>query len=321
MRKSNFRVVFVGSSALGLRCLKMCVNLPAIKIVGVIGGLKRFSISYRPEGVTNYLFEDLEEWAKSLGISAISFSRSVKEALLLEKIRSWQPDAFLVVGWYHMIPKSWRVIAPAYGLHASLLPKYRGGAPLVWAMINGESHTGITLFQMDDGVDTGPIVRQVAEPIHEQDTIATLYSRIEERGVTLLREALPALADGTAELRQQSPPGTHPMPQRSPEDGRIDWQESSQFIDRFIRAQTKPYPGAFTLYNGERIVVWAANQWNQEASQSVEGTVLHDKGICWVVCGKGMLRLDEIEIKGYSFFGKQIARMLPPLSLFQCPRK
>ena len=82
-----------------------------------------------------------------------------------------------------MVPKSWREIAPAYGLHASLLPKYGGGAPLVWAIINGEKETGITPFQMDDGVDSGPIAGQIQEPIKTGDTIATLYARIEQSGV------------------------------------------------------------------------------------------------------------------------------------------
>jgi methionyl-tRNA formyltransferase len=82
----------------------------------------------------------------------------MNEPGLFQTVTSWNPDAFLVAGWYHMIPKIWRNLAPAYGLHASLLPDYSGGAPLVWAMINGETKTGVTLFQMDDGVDSGPIV-------------------------------------------------------------------------------------------------------------------------------------------------------------------
>ena len=122
-----------------------------------------------------------------------------------------------------MIPKRWRELAPANGLHASLPPDYSGGAPLVWAMINGESRTGITLFQMDAGVDFGPIVGQKEEQILPSDTIATLYSRIEERGLELLQEVLPQLVHGTLKLKQQDENKRRIMPQRSPEDGLIDW--------------------------------------------------------------------------------------------------
>ena len=88
----------------------------------------------------------------------------MNESLLIEKVNAWKPDLFIVVGWYHILPKSWRNLAPAYGMHASLLPNYSGGAQLFWAMINGEKKTGITLFKMDDGIDSGPIVGQKNNP-------------------------------------------------------------------------------------------------------------------------------------------------------------
>ena len=147
--------------------------------------------------------------------------RSMNKPGLFEAVAEWKPDMFLVAGCYHMVPKRWRELAPAYGMHASLLPDYSGGAPLVWAMINGETKTGISLFQMDDGVDFGPIAGQKEEPIYPGDTIATLYDRIEERGVELLRNKLPQLANGTLKLKLQLQNETKRriMPQRSPKDG------------------------------------------------------------------------------------------------------
>ena len=100
-----------------------------------------------------------------------------------------------------MIPKRWRELAPAYGLHASLLPDYSGGAPLVWTMINGESETGTTLFKMDSGIDSGPIVGQKAEPIWNDDTIATIYERIESREIELIERYLPLLAFDSVKLK------------------------------------------------------------------------------------------------------------------------
>lgn len=315
------RLVLIGATKFGLRCLELAHGLSCCSLVGIVTARRKFPISYRAEGVINVMHADVPGFASEHSLDCKTIEQGMNDPGLLETVTAWNPDAFLVVGWYHMIPKSWRKIAPAYGLHASLLPDYSGGAPLVWAMINGETKTGITMFQMDDGVDSGPIVGQAEEPIHPDDTIATLYARIEERGLELLVSALPRLADGSATLQPQPLQGRQVMPQRSPEDGRIDWRKSSQVVDRFVRAQTKPYPGAFTIHKSDRLIIWAARCSNQEAPQLGEGNVLHNNEACSVVCGDGMLRLDEIEIKGHSFVGKQILSVLPPMSLLESPAK
>ena len=315
------RLVFIGASKFGLRCLRLAHSLSCCKLTGIVTAPRQFTISYSPAGVTNVMHADVPGFASKNGLACKTIERGMNDPGLLETVMAWNPDAFLVVGWYHMIPKTWRKIAPAYGLHASLLPDYSGGAPLVWAMINGETRTGITMFQMDDGVDSGPLVDQAEEPIHPDDTIATLNARIEERGFELLVGALPRLADGSAALQPQPLQGRRVMPQRSPEDGRIDWRKNSQAINRFIRAQTKPYPGAYTIQGCERIVIWAARQSNAEAPKLAAGSILHKKDRCSVVCGQGVLELDEIEIQGNSFTGKEIPRMLPPLSLLESPAK
>jgi methionyl-tRNA formyltransferase len=218
----------------------------------------------------------------------------MQESGLFDTVKFWEPDLFLVAGWYHMIPKRWRELAPAYGLHASLLPDYSGGAPLVWAMINGESITGITLFQMDDGVDSGPIAGQKQEVIREDDTIASLYARIEERGLELLREILPQLSDGSLQLFPQDHCKRRVMPQRASEDGRIDWAQDAVLVDRFIRAQTRPYPGAFTTLNGRNFHIWRANVVRQSSGLVVPGTVFLSPryGVC-VGCGSGSIALQE----------------------------
>jgi methionyl-tRNA formyltransferase len=210
-------------------------------------------ISYQPQGVTNVLHADFEPVAKDASIPVEILEGNMGNPVLLERVRSWQPALMVVVGWYHMIPRSMRTLAPAVGLHASLLPDYSGGAPLVWAIINGEKETGITLFQLDDGFDTGPIIGQRREPIFDNDTIATLYARIEERGLDLLRTHLPQIARGEAHYTPQDESRRRIFPQRSPEDGRIDWSWSARRVYNFVRAPTRPYPGAFTELAGERL--------------------------------------------------------------------
>jgi methionyl-tRNA formyltransferase len=178
---------------------------------------------------------------------------------LIDQVKAWAPDFILVVGWYHMIPKAIRSIAPTAGLHASLLPDYSGGAPLVWAIINGEKKTGISFFVMEDGVDSGAIIGQAEEPITFEDTIATLYGRIEEAGLKLVETHLPKIADGTATYTVQDESQRRLVPQRSPEDGKIDWNQEALAIYNFVRAQTKPYPGAFTegLSENGKLTLWA----------------------------------------------------------------
>lgn len=306
-------IVFVGASKFGLRCLDLIYADKNCKLVGVITAPQKFAISYSPESVTNVLYANFMKYAQDRGILCRTIERSLNDSTLLEEVSSWRPDAFIVVGWYHMIPKAWRKIAPAYGLHASLLPDYSGGAPLVWAMINGETKTGITLFQMDDGVDSGPIIAQVEEEIMERDTIATLYARIELKGLGLLRQAIEKIANSTLVARMQPQTGRRIMPQRSPKDGLINWELDDRFIDRFIRAQTKPYPGAYTILKNKKLVIWSAELIDEDPTilQLPVGTLVKSDESCSIVCGKGILKLEAVDYDGQSMIGGQLLHELP----------
>jgi methionyl-tRNA formyltransferase len=250
-------VVFIGTTRFGLRCLQTLAALRQCRVVGAVAAPPEFPISYRPEGLRNLLHADVPGFCEAAGIPCALITAGMKDATLLERVRGWRPDAFLVAGWYHMVPRPWRELAPAYGLHASLLPDYSGGAPLVWAMINGEKRTGITLFRLADGVDSGPVVGRAETAIGPEDTIATLYERIEELGLQLLEAHMPRLADGSAILEPQDESRRRIFPQRGPEDGRIDWSWATARIHDFVRAQTRPYPGAFTSLGGRRLIVWS----------------------------------------------------------------
>ena len=299
-------LVFIGASRFGLRCLQLALQMPTVRVVGVVTAPQMFSISYSPGGVKNFLHADVAAFCAEAAIPCVTLERSMKEDALSKAISVWRPDAFLVVGWYHMIPEPWRAMAPAYGLHASLLPDYSGGAPLVWAMINGETRTGITLFQMDDGVDSGPIVGQADEPIFDDDTIATLYGRIEEKGLEILKIALPKIAAGTANFSIQDESKRRVFPQRSPTDGLIDWQQDASFIERFIRAQTRPYPGAYTTLNGERVTIWAAKRCLGVAGEA-PGTVVHLGNEYRVSCGSGSILLRDLQYRGQEMGHLQLA--------------
>ena len=310
------KVVFIGSSNFGLKCLKECLKIPNVTVTGAITAPKIFKISYSQQGVNNILHSDISSFAMENKIPIRSIKDSMKDPTLLEVVKTWEPDIFLVAGWYHMIPKSWRKLAPAYGLHASLLPDYSGGAPLVWAIINGETKTGITLFQMDDGVDSGPIAGQIEEKILDNDTISSLYERIEQKGLELISKTLPKLTTGSLKLRQQDDNKRRVMPQRCPEDGSIDWNQDAKTILRFIRAQTKPYPGAFTTLAGEKLYIWNAKVYtSEESSQAGENKTFGDikqlsDGRFIVYCKTGSIQLSEFDFESKKFKGIQLSQLL-----------
>ena len=305
------RVVFLGASSFGLRCLAAIYRLPAISVVGVLTSSRTFNISYSNKPVTNVLHADFMTWAAEHELPCHEMARSMRDEALHAWILSLAPDLLVVSGWYHMVPKGVRDIAPAIALHASLLPDYSGGAPLVWAMINGESKTGITLFQMDDGVDSGPIIGQAEEHILVSDTIGSLYARIEERGLELLERHLPHLVAGTAELRAQDESARRLFPQRSPTDGWIDWNQDAMVIDRFIRAQTSPYPGAFTsLSDGRRLIIWAALPLS-DSNGGTPSTLIKVGKSFQVQCARGSILLKEVSLESERFEFDQLANVLP----------
>jgi methionyl-tRNA formyltransferase len=306
------RVVFVGASSFGLRCLKSIIDLADISVVGIVTNPKTFKISYSSNGVQNVLHADFGTWAAEKNVPQYLMTKTMKEPALKAWLASRRPDLMVVVGWYHMIPGFLRDIAPAIGLHASLLPDYSGGAPLVWAMINGERETGITLFQMSDGVDNGPIYGQAVTEVSPQDTIATLYARIEDLGISLLREYLPKIARGEAVPVAQNEQKRRVFPQRCPEEGLIDWRQSASKLYDFVRAQTKPYPGAFSFIQGKKVTILSCKclQQGKLPTARSAGTAFYEEDHKRVIVFTGqdgiielgLLVVDGAELPATTFF-------------------
>ncbi len=252
------RIVFFGATALGHRCCERLLEMGQ-QVVGLFTIPQDFSISYSPgTPVRNVLHRDFHALGAAHDIPVVSVSGRM--SAYADQLDALRPDLLVVIGWYYMMPPALRAMAKlgCVGIHASLLPRYRGGAPLVWALINGESETGVTLFHFADGVDDGDIVGQQALPIGPQDTIADLLSKAEDASLALVTQYVPQLASGTAPRIPQDHTQATTVPQRSPADGEIDWTWDAARIDRFIRAQTHPYPGAFTIVNGKRVRIWSA---------------------------------------------------------------
>jgi len=252
------KIAFFGASSLGYSCCQALLD-GGHEIVAIFTIPKEFNISYSPgRPVNNVLHRDFRVLGDQYDIPVFEVNQNIKD--YTEKLEILKPDFILAIGWYYMIPKKILNIATkgAAGIHASLLPKGRGNAPLVWAIINGEPITGVTFFYFADGVDNGDIIGQREILIDENENIKALLEKVEVESKSLLLEFIPLIAEDKVKARVQDESAATYYPKRSPEDGLIDWKMSSVEISRFIRAQTKPYPGAFTIIGDKKVIIWDA---------------------------------------------------------------
>lgn len=256
------KVVFMGASEYGLQCFLTIKSLKEIEVVGAVTTPEEYILKCehgkKQKNMTNPVYGKLLAECRKMQIPTLVINK-MNDATTLEILRKWNFDLIFVSGWYHIIGKEILEMPSrgVIGLHPSILPKYRGGAPLVWQMINGEEKAGISLFYFDEGVDSGDIIGQKEVDIDSKDTIKTLYGKIGKEGIQLIKEYLPLIAMGKApRKKQENLDAADIWPQRSPEDGRINWEKSNKEIENFVRAQTKPYPGAFTIINGKKVIVW-----------------------------------------------------------------
>ncbi len=220
---------------------------------------------------------------------------------LVEALRPLTPDLLLSV-WYRRLLGPKLLALPriaALNLHGSLLPKYRGRAPVNWALVNGESLTGVTLHHMTLEADAGDIVAQAAVEIEAEDTAATLYRRLVKIGVDLLLDVYPAVVAGTAARRPQDHAQATVFPRRRPEDGRVAWTWPARRIADMIRAVTHPYPGAFIGDGDQRLHLWAGSVVS-DVCAAAPGTVLEIRpreGVA-VATGAEVLLLQRVQAAG-----------------------
>ena len=169
-------------------------------------------------------------------------------------------DLMFMVSWRYLVPSRIYEQAKigAYVFHDSLLPKYRGFAPTVWAMINGESETGVTLFEVVDEVDAGDIIDQQSVPIGETDTIADVVEKVTQTYLDLITINLPQFIDGNIQPKPQNHDEATFTCKWTPADSGIDWTQSSQSIYNLIRATARPYPGAYCYLDGKKLTIWSA---------------------------------------------------------------
>ncbi len=216
---------------------------------------------------------------------------------ILDQIRALRPDCLAVAAYGQMIPPE-LLSLPEYGainIHASLLPKYRGAAPINWAIINGEETTGITIMQMDKGLDTGDILAQAEIPIYDYDTAGTLHDRLSQQGAQLLVQTLAEIKQGRIIPQVQNEKLVSYAPRLKKQDGLIDWQDRALDIQRRIRG-VNPRPGAYTYLEGKRIKLFEAEAADGQNSISARaGEILQDNPHMIVATGDGFLKIKLLQ--------------------------
>ncbi len=285
------KVALIGATDLTLAIAAACRRVD-LSPACVVTAERQFRISYAPDGVVNTRHADVAAWAAQAGVPC-AVGADKLEPFLAEQ----QPDFALVAGWYHIIPSRVRAKLGrgCAGLHASLLPQLRGGAPLNWAILTGLDRTGVTLFELGDGVDDGPIYGQRAFDVQARAEIRDLVAHAEAAAVELVETCLPKIAAGNLAPVPQAGEPTYAL-QRKPEDGEIDWTRPAEEIDRLIRAIGRPYPGARTRLDGEEIRIWRAfAPDDQPVVYGVPGQIFRSPkdGLPNVVCGRGILSIRE----------------------------
>ncbi|MGQ9920979.1 MAG: formyltransferase [Desulfobacca sp.] len=219
----------------------------------------------------------------------------------VELLRGLRPD-FIFSCYYRLMLKQPLLALPTKGalnLHGSLLPRYRGRCPLNWVLIHGEPLTGLSLHYMEATPDSGDLVAQVQVPIDPDDTARTLSDKMTRAAGQLMRRIYPLLrADAAPRIRQDHSRATY-FGGRTPEDGRIDWQQSAPQIYNLIRAVTHPFPGAFTTWQDKKIFLWSAKVDTQYSGPALApGQVRRQGARLWIGTGEGVLAVLAAQLEG-----------------------
>ncbi len=240
-------------------------------------------------------------YAESRGLKILQ-PEKLRDKAFLQQLSELEPDLFVVVA-FRMLPEVvWSMPKlGTFNLHASLLPRYRGAAPINWAVINGEKETGVTTFLIEKEIDTGKIIFQDREPIHPEDTAGDVYARLMEKGAGLVVKTVEAIASGSfPQVPQNRDEALLPAPKLFREDGLIDWNKSSGSIHNLIRGLS-PYPAAWTTLDGLNCKIYRSEVVSSSSpgASSDPGEYISDgKSYLHFRTGDGWLAVKELQLEG-----------------------
>lgn len=288
------KVVYMGTPDFAVRPLRALVKA-GYEVVGVV------TQPDKPKGRSKTLLPPpVKEEALKYNIPVYQ-PLKVREPEFMETLKNLAPDVIVVAAFGQIIPKA-ILDLPEFGclnIHASLLPKYRGAAPIQQAVINGDKEAGVTIMKMGTGLDTGDMISRASVLLAEDETGGSLFDRLSELGAELLVKTLPSVFDGTAVYEPQ--PEESPTPYAgmiTKQMGLLDFQKDAETLERLIRG-LNPWPSAYTYLNGKTLKIWKAAVENSGSEPENPGTIIKaDKDGIHVVCGQDILILQEVQLEG-----------------------
>ena len=283
------RLIFFGTPEFAVPALNALINSEN-EVLAVVSQPDRRSGRGR-----HLAFSPVKEKAQSAGLTILQ-PRTVKEAGFIEDLKRLNPDAIVTAAYGQLLPTE-ILRLPKSGclnIHASLLPKYRGAAPVNWAIINGDKTTGITMMLMDEGMDTGPILLQREEVIRDEDTAGSLSERLSLLGAEALIKTLDMLQKGLIKPEPQSGDASS-APLLKKDNGLIKWLLSADKLSNLIRG-VNPWPGAYTFLDGKRVKILKAVSVDGSGDAGIIFSAKKDELL--VGTGKGLLRLLEVQPAG-----------------------
>lgn len=287
------RLVFMGTPDFAVPSLKKLQDAHE-QVLAV------FTQPDRPKGRGQQVSYSPVKEAALVNTAPIFQPQTLKDPEIQQVLSALKPDVLIVVAYGLLLPQAVLDI-PSWGainVHASLLPKYRGAAPIQWAIISGENETGVTTMRLDAGLDTGDILRQRSTPIRSEDTSQTLHDLLGGLGAELLVDTLQSLRNGTLTPYRQDSDKASYAPSLKKGQGRLHWRLSAQELDCWIRGLT-PWPRAFTFVRGKRLIIHQARPVDYFVPGEPGTIVSLDEFAIRVRTGRGCLELLEVQMEGH----------------------
>ncbi|WP_255711129.1 methionyl-tRNA formyltransferase [Dyadobacter chenhuakuii] len=286
------RIIFMGTPEFAVPSLKSLVESNS-NVVAVI------TVPDKPAGRgQKQTASPVKLYAEAQGIPVLQ-PEKLKNPEFLEELRSYKADLQVVVA-FRMLPEVVWSMPPkgTFNLHSSLLPQYRGAAPINWAVINGETETGVTTFFIEKDIDTGKIIFQDKEPIHREDDAGSLYERLMEKGARLVVKTVRAIEAGNyPQEPQEEPAEIRTAPKIFRETCEIDWQKPATAIQNFIRGLS-PYPAAWTTLNGLSCKIFKSSIVEFEANDTPGQFRTDSKSYLYFKTGDGWLSIEVLQLEG-----------------------
>lgn len=284
-------IVFMGTPQIAAVTLEQLIQGPD-PVVGVV------TQPDRPAGRgQRSIPSPVRRVAESYGISVVA-PEKIRDSEFLKTLTGWNPEIIVVVAYGRILPKTIVDLAP-YGclnVHYSLLPKYRGAAPVAWTIINGETTAGVTTMKLVEKMDAGPIYLQEATAVASDETTGSLQAKLTPIGARLLLDTLRRLKAGSLSPQEQDESGVTFAPLLQKEDGLIDWAHPATMIERRVRG-FDPWPGAYTHSSGKLLKIHRARVVTTDTTGTPGEVLRADAEGLWVATGSGVLGLEEVQLE------------------------